>query len=80
LGRKAIPLGLRDQHRAEQIRGVVAAKRALPGERLEEAGAEGPHVAAPIDRLALRLLRTHVGGGAEDLAALRGLERQCRRV
>ena len=42
----------------------------LPDQHFEQQTAERPDVAALIDRLALRLLRTHVGGGAENDAGL----------
>ena len=53
---------------------------ALPGQAFEEDAAEGPDVRPFVDRLALRLLRAHVGGRAEDHARLRHLRRDRRRV
>ena len=41
-------------------------ERVSAGEHLVEDDAEGPDVGALVDGLALRLLRRHVGGGADD--------------
>ena len=50
------------------------------GEHLVEHAAKRPHVAALVGRAALRLLRAHVGGGAENHALLCRLRGQRRRV
>ncbi|MCU0723844.1 MAG: hypothetical protein MUC63_09570, partial [Planctomycetes bacterium] len=51
----------------EHGHGRVAVVGLRAGERLVERGAEGIDVGAEVDRLALALLRGHVGRGAQDL-------------
>ena len=58
--------------RAARSRGIghiVALERALAGEHLVEHHAECPDVTALVGRLALRLLRRHIGRGAEVIPA-----------
>src|SRR4029079_7519555 len=51
----------------------------LAREHFEQQTAEGPDVASFIDRLALRLLRAHVGGGPEnDAGWLAGVDERGR--
>ena len=67
----------------DEVGDIVAGKGALAGEHLEEHAAERPDVGAFVDRLALRLLRAHVGGGPDDHAqpaGHRGHRRRQRRV
>ena len=54
---------------AKDIGHVVTCERTLAGQHFEQHAAERPDVGALVDRLAARLLGTHVGGGAEDHAA-----------
>ena len=68
LGRQCRPLRLAGQDRGEHVAHRFAVEELAAGQHLEEHDAEGPDVGAPIDRLAARLLRRHVGGGAEDQA------------
>ena len=67
------------EHGGEDLGHAVAGERALAGERLVETATERPHVAAAIDVMALGLLRAHVGGGADQHAGSRLVERQGRR-
>jgi len=54
------------QDRRHQLGRVVAAERPLAGRHLVEDDPEAEDVGQMIDRLALGLLRGHVGGGADD--------------
>ena len=45
---------------------VSPSNGARPGEHLVQHAAEGPDIGPLVDDLAARLLRAHVGGGAED--------------
>ena len=54
------------ENRREHVAHGVAGEERPAGEHLVEQDAEGPDVGALVDRLAARLLRAHVGGGAED--------------
>ena len=45
---------------------VVAGKCDAPGQHLVQHAPKGPDVAALVDAVTARLLRAHVGGGAED--------------
>ena len=58
-----------------------AREQTLACQHLEQHDAEGPDVRASIGDAAFRLLRTHVGRGAEDHAGLgHGGRRNCQRV
>ena len=61
-------VGLAGQHRREHVAHRLAVEEPAAGEHLVEHDAEGPDVGATIRRPAARLLRRHVGGGAEDEA------------
>ena len=61
-------VGLAGQHRREHVAHRLAVEEPAADEQLVEHDAEGPDVGATIRRLAARLLRRHVGGGAEDEA------------
>ena len=61
-----LPVDLLPQNRSEHVAHGVAGEERTAGEHLVEQDAEGPDVGALVDRLAARLLRRHVGGGAED--------------
>ena len=62
----------------EDFRDVLALERALASQHLNQDDAEGPDIGAPIDHLAPRLFRRHVGSGAEDESQL-GRPRRERR-
>ena len=55
-----LPIGL--QHIGQGIANTVTRERAFAGQHLEQHASERPDVAALVGWLALRLLRTHVGG------------------
>ena len=63
---QGLPLRLQLHDRRQRVREILARKGPLAGEHLEEHYPERPDDGALIDRLATRLLRTHVGRGAED--------------
>ena len=68
-GRDPLRLGTNDS--GQRVGDVLAGKRTRPRQHLEQHCAECPDVRAAIDRLPARLLRRHVGGGAEDHPGLR---------
>ena len=65
------PVGLALDDGAEDVGERLALEGRAAGEHLVEHAAERPDVGAAIHRLPARLLRRHVGGGAEDDAGLR---------
>ena len=66
------PVELVAQHRGERLGSCPRRAKAAPaGQHLEQHDAEGPDVGALVDRAAARLLRAHVGRGADDHAHLR---------
>ncbi len=67
--RPEIDLGL--EHAGERVAHGLAGEERPSGEHLEQHHPEGPDVGPLVDRLAPRLLRRHVGGGAEDDAGAR---------
>ena len=79
--RGPVELALEDARPACRTRRSPANSRAS-GQHLVEHAAERPDVGPLVDRPAARLLRRHVGRGAEDHAELRrgAAERQRRRV
>ena len=62
------PVDVLPQDRRERVGNVVALERSLARQHLVEHGAERPHVAPLVSLASLRLLGTHVGGGAENHA------------
>ena len=60
------------QHRRKHLGHVSAIEPGAPRQHLVEDDAERPDVGAAIDRLALGLLRGHVGGSPEDDAGVAG--------
>src|SRR5262245_26805554 len=64
-------LGLVLENRRERLRRRLGLKRAAPGEQLVERQPERKLVGAEVDGAAARLLRAHVGHGADDDAGLR---------
>ena len=68
VGGQRRPVRLARQHRGQHVAHRLAAEKAPPRQHLEEHDAERPDVGALVHRLAARLLRRHVGGGAEDEA------------
>ena len=62
------PRGIALEHRRQRVADILALERALAGEHLVEHAPERPDVAALVHRLAPRLLRAHVSGGAEQHA------------
>ena len=69
-GRQRVPVRFASQNGDDGVRDCVARERDVPGEHLVEHAPECPDVGPLVDGLAARLLRTHVGGGAEDRPAL----------
>ena len=65
-GWNGFPIGLHLDDARQNLRDILARKRPLPSQHLVEHDAERKDVRAFVDRLALRLLRTHVDGGAEN--------------
>ena len=65
----ASSLALSSDTRRQTLRRVLAWERALASQQLVQHAPERPDVRALVDRLALRLLRTHVCGGAEHHAS-----------
>ena len=70
--RQRAPVRFALQDAGQRVRYFVAVERAPAGQHLVEHSAKGPHIAALVGWLATCLLWTHVGGGAEDHADLRG--------
>jgi len=69
--RERVEIGLAADDRGERIGDrLAAAEEHGAGEHLVEDDAEGPDIGAAIDGLAARLLRRHVGRGAENHARL----------
>ena len=68
--RKSVPLGLAIEDGHDGVRHRVALERDVPGQRFVQHATECPDVGPFVDGLAPRLLRAHVGGGAEDHALL----------
>ena len=66
---------------ANYVRGAVSTEDPLAAQHLVQHHAEGPNVGALVHRLAARLLRTHIGGRAQDHTHRSGrVERQGWRV
>ena len=65
------PVDVLAQDRRERVGNIVALERALARQHLVEHRAERPHVAPLVSLASLRLLGTHVRGGAKDDAHLR---------
>ena len=76
---KGSELRLAREHRREHVRHLVARKRAMTRQHLEEDNPEGPNVGALVDGFPLRLLGAHVRGGAKDEAHLGHRRRGDRR-
>jgi hypothetical protein len=70
--RDSAEVGLVFDHGGEGFGHVLALKKPLAGEHFVEHDAESPDVDALVDNFAARLLRRHIGGGAEDDAHARG--------
>ena len=68
------PVRILPQHRDQLVPPCLAFEGPAAGQQLVEHAAEGPDVRPRVERLAARLLRAHVGHGAEDRARL-GLHR-----
>ena len=64
--RQRRPVGLARQHVGQHVGRIVALESAPAAQHLEENAAERPDVGALVDRLSARLLRRHVGRGAQD--------------
>ncbi len=62
----------------QRIAHRLSAERLSAGQHLEEHRAEGEDVRAAVGGTAVRLLRRHVGRGAEDDARLGGVDGQRR--
>jgi hypothetical protein len=80
VARQRIHVGRRVQHRAEHVRQRLADERPLRRQALVEHTPERPHVDAPVDRLAARLLRRHIRRRAEQSPRLRRQHAVRRRV
>lgn len=80
LGREPFPVGFLLDHGSERVGYVLPRERAPTGEHFVEHDAEGPDVGTAIHRFAARLLRRHVGRGAENDAGLRSRDAHGRRV
>ena len=65
VARQTRPVGFAAHHRGEHIGDGLAGERAPAGKHLEQHASERPQVCTPVDRLAARLLGTHVRGGAQ---------------
>ena len=66
------PIGFARDDGGDDVGDGLAGERAAAREHFVEHDAERPDVRALVDRLPARLLRRHVGRGAEDHAQLRG--------
>ena len=73
--RHRAPVGLVLDHVRERVGQRVARERPTAGQHLIEHAAERPDVRALVDRLAPRLLRTHVGRGPQNDALVRAVGR-----
>ena len=79
-GGQGRPVGLALENLRDRVRDGLTGKREAAGQHLVEHAAERPDVGALVDALTARLLRAHVGGGAEDRAVARlGQVRDARR-
>ena len=81
--RHRAPVGLALDHVRERVGQRVARERPTAGQHLIEHAAERPDVRALVDRLAPRLLRTHVRRGPQNDALVRAVGRpgwQMRRI
>jgi hypothetical protein len=90
-GRQRRPVRIALQHRREHVRQRLAGEDGAARQHLEDHDAEGPHVAAFVDRFSGGLLGAHVGSRAEndsrlrhrrrrDGEGVRGVRRRARRV
>ena len=64
--RQLVQVGLPLEDACDRVGHGLAREHRLAGEHLEQDAAEGPHVGAPVHRLAPRLLGAHVSRGADD--------------
>ena len=67
-GGQRLPIRLASEHGSKDVGHAFALEETRAAQHLVEHDAERPDVGALVDRLAPRLLRCHVGGGAEDHA------------
>ena len=65
-GRQRLPVRLALENRGDRVGDGVAGERRAAGEHFVEHAAERPDVRPPVERLATRLFRAHVGRGAQD--------------
>ena len=65
-GRQRRPVRVVADDRRENIGDGTARKGSLPRQHFEQHAAERPDVRPTVHRLSARLLRTHIGGRAED--------------
>ena len=79
-GGQGAPVDVLPHHRGEDVRDRLALEQLAAGQHLEEDGAESPNVGAFVDGLPARLLRRHVGCGAEQEAGLGAAVGQRRRL
>ncbi len=80
VGGQQRPVWLARQNRRNRIRDRVSVlERLASGQHFKEHATERPDVRPLIERLAARLLRTHVRGRAEDDAGVRRLDSNRRR-
>ena len=73
--RQRDPIRIALEDADERVGHRVALERRAPGQHLVEHASECPDVGAVVDRLATRLLRTHVGRRAEHASVRRAVER-----
>jgi hypothetical protein len=79
--RQQLPVGIGAQDRRDRVGDVISPEWTLAGQHFEKHDPERPDVRTPIDLPPARLLRAHVGGGAEDHSCGgHGRRRQRRRV
>src|SRR5687768_16440072 len=66
LSRKRVPFRLTLEHANERLRRRRTLERLATGEHLEEHTSERPHIRAPVDGGAGRLLGAHVSRSTDD--------------
>ena len=69
-GREAAPVGLLPEHASQHVGDHLALEQRPSGQHLEQDDSERPDVGPLVDRLAARLLGSHVGRRAEQDARL----------